>query len=130
MVDGTLFLTDSLAYQSPIPLPSVPERSGYDFEWDEHPETMPAHDVTIVGVYTVETSVASSQVEPTFKMTNGTLYLSGLQSGEPVTLYTLSGKCLLTARATTQGNLSMSLSQLPSALYIIRTARQAFEIAR
>ena len=130
MVDGTLFLTDSLAYQSPIPLPTVPERSGYDFEWDEHPETMPAHDVTIVGIYTVETSVASSKVGPAFKMTNGTLYLSGLQSGEPVTLYTLSGKCLLTARATTQGNLSMSLSQLPSALYIIRTARQAFEIAR
>lgn len=130
MVDGTLFLTDSLAYQSPIPLPSVPERSGYDFEWDEHPETMPAHDVTIVGIYTVETSVASSKVGPAFKMTNGTLYLSGLQPDEHVTLYTLSGKCLLTARATTQGNLSMSLSQLPSALFIIRTARQAFEIAR
>ena len=130
MVDGTVFLTDSLAYQSPIPLPTVPERSGYDFEWDEHPETMPAYDVTIIGNYTVETSVASSKVGPAFKMTNGTLYLSGLQSDEHVTLYTLSGKCLLTARATTQGTLAIPLSQLPSALYIIRTSRQVFEIAR
>ena len=130
MVDGTVFLTDSLAYQSPIPLPTVPERSGYDFEWDEHPETMPAYDVTIIGNYTVETSVASSKVGPAFKMTNGTLYLSGLQPDEHVTLYTLSGKCLLTARATTQGTLAIPLSQLPSALYIIRTSRQVFEIAR
>lgn len=130
MVDGTVFLTDSLTYQSPIPLPTVPERSGYDFEWDEHPETMPAYDVTITGNYTVETSVASSKVGPAFKMTNGTLYLSGLQSDEHVTLYTLSGKCLLTARATTQGTLAIPLSQLPSALYIIRTSRQVFEIAR
>ena len=130
MVDGTVFLTDSLTYQSPIPLPTVPERSGYDFEWDEHPETMPAYDVTIIGNYTVETSVASSKVGPAFKMTNGTLYLSGLQSDEHVTLYTLSGKCLLTARATTQGTLAIPLSQLPSALYIIRTSRQVFEIAR
>ena len=130
MVDGTVFLTDSLAYQSPIPLPTVPERSGYDFEWDEHPETMPAYDVTIIGNYSVETSVASSKVGPAFKMTNGTLYLSGLQSDEHVTLYTLSGKCLLTARATTQGTLAIPLSQLPSALYIIRTSRQVFEIAR
>ena len=123
MVDGTVFLTDSLAYQSPIPLPTVPERSGYDFEWDEHPETMPAYDVIIIGNYTVETSVASSKVGPAFKMTNGTLYLSGLQSDEHVTLYTLSGKCLLTARATTQGTLAIPLSQLPSALYIVRTSR-------
>jgi hypothetical protein len=130
MVDGTVFLTDSLTYQSPIPLPTVPERSGYDFEWDEHPETMPAYDVTITGNYTVETSVASSKVGPAFKMTNGTLYLSGLQSDEHVTLYTLSGKCLLTARATTQGTLAIPLPQLPSALYIIRTSRQVFEIAR
>ena len=130
MVYGTVFLTDSLAYQSPIPLPTVPERSGYDFEWDEHPETMPAYDVTIIGNYTVETSVASSKVRPAFKMTNGTLYLSGLQSDERVTLYTLSGKCLLTARATTQGTRAIPLSQLPSALYIVRTSHQVFEIAR
>lgn len=130
MVDGTVFLTDSLAYQSPIPLPTVPERSGYDFEWDEHPETMPAYDVTIIGNYTVETSVASSKVGPAFKMTNGTLYLSGLQSDEHVTLYTLSGECLLTARATAQGSLTIPLSNLPAALYIVRTARQTFKIAR
>ena len=130
MVDGAVILTDSLAYQSPIPLPTVPERSGYDFKWDEHPETMPAHDVTIAGSYTVVSAVASAGVGASFRLLRSTLYLSGLQSDEHVTLYNLSGKCLLTARATAQGTLAIPLSNLPAALYIVRTAHHAFKMAR
>ena len=130
MVDGAVILTDSLAYQSPIPLPTVPERSGYDFEWDEHPETMPAHDVTIAGSYTVVSAVASAGVGASFRLLRGTLYLSGLQPDEHVTICSLSGECLLTARATAQGSLTIPLSNLPAALYIVRTSRQTFKMAR
>lgn len=130
MVDGAVILTDSLAYQSPIPLPTVPERSGYDFEWDDPPETMPAHDVTIVGSYTVVSAVASAGVGASFRLLCGTLYLSGLQPGEHVTICSLSGECLLTARATAQGSLTIPLSNLPAALYIVRTSRQTFKMAR
>lgn len=51
--DGDTFKTEYVDYASKITPPSVPEREGYSFAWNEYPETMPAYDITITGQYTI-----------------------------------------------------------------------------
>ena len=53
IVDGEIFKTEYVEYASEITPPSVPEREGYSFAWNEYPETMPANDITITGQYTI-----------------------------------------------------------------------------
>ena len=52
IIDGEVFYTESIDYGSEIVPPSVPERSGYDFAWEDYPETVPANNVIIYGSYT------------------------------------------------------------------------------
>ena len=53
LIDGEVFLTDTLISGSAISLPDVLEKEGYTFSgWGEVPETMPAEDVTIEGTFT------------------------------------------------------------------------------
>jgi hypothetical protein len=53
IVDGETFKTEYLKYASEIMPPSVPEKEGYSFAWNEYPETMPAKGITIKGQYTI-----------------------------------------------------------------------------
>lgn len=52
IIEGEVYFTETVDYGSTIVPPTAPEREGYDFAWDEYPETMPAHDLTITGTYT------------------------------------------------------------------------------
>ena len=52
MIDDEVYLTESVDYGSIITPLSAPMREGYTFEWIDVPETMPAHDIIIVGSYT------------------------------------------------------------------------------
>lgn len=53
IVGGNVYETRTLEYGSTIIVPEMPELTGYTFTWGEYPETMPAHDITIEGNYTV-----------------------------------------------------------------------------
>ena len=53
MVEGNVFATDSIVYGAPIELIAGPEKEGYTFAWDHAPSTMPAHDVVVNGVFTI-----------------------------------------------------------------------------
>ena len=50
-IDDEVYQTESVDYGSTITPPNAPEREGYTFKWIDVPETMPAHDITIVGSY-------------------------------------------------------------------------------
>lgn len=52
MIDDEVYQTESVDYGSTIIPPDAPEREGYTFEWIDVPDTMPAHDITIIGSYT------------------------------------------------------------------------------
>jgi len=53
IVDGEVLKTDSVTFGFPITSPT-PEREGYTFSgWSEIPATMPAHDVTIEGSFSI-----------------------------------------------------------------------------
>ncbi len=56
MIDGEVFKTVTQEYNSYITPPTVfPLKQGYLFNWGEYPETVPAHDVTIMGIYNEDT---------------------------------------------------------------------------
>lgn len=54
LIDGEVFLTDTLTRGSAISLPEEPTKEGYTFSgWGEVPEVMPAKDMTIEGSFIV-----------------------------------------------------------------------------
>ena len=56
MVDGEVYATQTLQYGAAITLKPEPTREGYTFSgWSTAPATMPAHDVTVSGTFTIMT---------------------------------------------------------------------------
>ena len=51
IIDGEVFKSMEVEYNSAITLPDVPAQEGYDFSWTDVPETMPASDIAIYGTY-------------------------------------------------------------------------------
>ena len=55
-VDGTDYKTYEVEYGASITTEPAPTKEGYTFSgWSEIPETMPAHDLTIYGTFTINT---------------------------------------------------------------------------
>ncbi len=60
MIDGEIFGTLDLKPGDTIEAPTVPEKEGYTFSgWQDVPEVMTNHDITITGSYTVNTYTAT-----------------------------------------------------------------------
>lgn len=56
MIEGEVYKTVSQEYNTYINPPTAfPLKQGYLFEWGEYPEKVPAHDITIEGVYIKDT---------------------------------------------------------------------------
>ena len=56
LLDGETYRKVQLAYGAAIVTPDVPAKEGYSFSgWSGVPSTMPEHDVTITGTFTVNT---------------------------------------------------------------------------
>ncbi len=54
LLDGEVYLEETVAYGSKIAAASAPEKEGYTFSgWEGLPEVMPAKDVTVSGSFTV-----------------------------------------------------------------------------
>ena len=62
IIDGEKYASETVDYNSKIVPPTPPSKDGFDFAWEEYPETMPAHDITINGAYTT-TDILSIAVE-------------------------------------------------------------------
>ena len=61
IIDGEVFKSMEVEYNSVITPPDAPAQDGYDFAWADVPETMPASDITIYGAYT--TGISSLSME-------------------------------------------------------------------
>lgn len=128
MIDNEIYHTESVDYGSTITPPSAPEREGYTFEWIDIPETMPAHDITITGLYT--TGIEGVYIGSNHEKSVHSIYLSELKPGEPVSVYSLSGKLILLEKASNQGDLTISLSSLIQEVYIIKTNSKTLKVSR
>ena len=62
VIDGETYTTVTVDFNSKIVPPTPPSKDGFDFAWEEYPETMPASDITINGSYTT-TGILSIAVE-------------------------------------------------------------------
>ena len=51
IIDGEVYLSEEVEYGSTITPPNPGDHEGYDFAWEDYPDTMPAHDITINGTY-------------------------------------------------------------------------------
>ncbi len=77
MVDGQEYKSYSVEYGAAITPESGPEKEGHTFSgWTDLPETMPAHDVTVTGTYTVNsytlTYVVDGQEYKSYSIEYGT----------------------------------------------------------
>ena len=64
VVDGETVQTESVAYGTAITLIDEPVKEGYTFSgWGEVPETMPAHDVTLNGTFTINKYLVTFTVD-------------------------------------------------------------------
>ena len=58
IVDGEVYKTYDIEYGATITPEAEPTKEGYTFSgWSEIPETMPAHDVTVTGTFTLDTGI-------------------------------------------------------------------------
>ena len=58
IVDGEVYKTYDIEYGATITPEAEPTKEGYIFSgWSEIPETMPAHDVTVTGTFTLDTGI-------------------------------------------------------------------------
>ena len=66
MVDGEIYQSFSVKYRDSITPLEVPTKEGYTFSgWSEIPATMPAHDVTVTGSFTINSYTLTYQVDGT-----------------------------------------------------------------
>ena len=68
VIDGEVYLTEEVEYGSWITPPNPDDHEGYDFAWEDYPDTMPAHDITINGTYTATGIEAILASEPDVKI--------------------------------------------------------------
>ena len=66
MVDDEVFKSDSIVFNTVITPESEPTKEGYTFSgWSEIPETMPAHDVTITGLFLINSYKLTYMIDDT-----------------------------------------------------------------
>lgn len=78
IVDGNVVSSTAVKYGETITLPDTEERVGYTFNWDEHPDTMPENDLTINGIYTINSHTINWVVEEN-------TIVESVNYGEPIT---------------------------------------------
>jgi len=64
IVDGEVYKADSVAFATELQSEPQPEKEGYTFSgWSEFPATMPSHDVTVTGTFTVNSYILRYYVD-------------------------------------------------------------------
>ncbi len=81
LIDGYVYSTQEVDYNTPIETGNVPFREGYTFSgWNEVPATMPAYDLTISGTFTVNSYPLS------YVLDGDTISTEQVTYGTPLTL--------------------------------------------
>ncbi len=130
-VDNNPYYTDMVEFGATITPPVVQEREGYDFAWGYIPDTMPAYDISIYGLFTIKTGINNVSIRSGGN-NNGQDYfhLSGLQPNEGVSVFSISGERIMSCQASAEGELTISLASLIQGVYIIKTSRQTIKVTR
>ena len=93
-VDGEEYKTSEVEYGTTITAEAEPTKEGYTFSgWSEIPETMPAHDVTVIGTFTVNKYKLTYKVDGVEYKSSEVEYGTAISAEEEPTKegYTFSG---------------------------------------
>ncbi len=64
MVDGVVYDTKTIVYDENVPVLDEPTKEGHTFSgWSEAPETMPANDIIISGVFTINKYLVTFKID-------------------------------------------------------------------
>lgn len=130
-VDGTDYKSIDVEYGATITPEAEPTKEGYTFSgWSEIPETMPAHDVTVTGTFTINSGIGGVYTYFDFVNTGSEIHINGLQPYEIVTIYSVSGSKIITKQASKDGKLTISTSLLTQSVYIIKTNSRTIKYTR
>ena len=79
-VDGNIYKTFDISYATELTAEAYPQKEGYTFSgWEGLPETMPAHDVTVSGTFSINSYNA------VFKIGDEVIESKEIVYGQPVT---------------------------------------------
>ena len=82
-VDGEVYKTEAVAYGTAITLIDEPTKEGHTFSgWSKAPETMPSHDITIEGTFTVNSYTITYMVDDKVYATDSIAYGSNISLPE------------------------------------------------
>ena len=130
-VDGADYKSIDVEYGATITPEEEPTKEGYTFSgWSEIPETMPAHDVTVTGTFTINSGIGGVYTYFDFVNTGSEIHINGLQPYEVVTIYSISGSKIMTEQASKDGKLTISTSSLMQSAYIIKTNSRTIKFTR
>ena len=92
-VDGKTYTSEKLDYGSAVTPPTMQEKEGCDFVWEDYPENVPANDITIKGHYVPRTYILTYILDGEEYKTIEVTYGSGIQAEEIAERegYTFSG---------------------------------------
>ena len=94
ILDGQVYRTENLVYGTPIDPEPALKKTGYTFSgWSEIPETMPNHDVTVTGSFTINSYTLTYKVDGQVYKTSTVVYGTAITpEAEPTKEgYTFSG---------------------------------------
>lgn len=94
IVDGEEYKTSTIAYGTAITSEEEPVKEGYTFSgWSEIPETMPAHDVTVTGTFTINSYTLTYILDGEVYKTESVVYGTPLEPEQTLFKngYTFSG---------------------------------------
>ena len=92
-VDGKTYTAEKLDYGTAIAPPTMQEKEGCDFVWEDYPETVPASDITVKGRYVPRTYILTYVLDGVEYKTIEVTYGSDIQPEEIAERegYTFSG---------------------------------------
>ncbi len=90
-----------------------------------------AKEISKVYLSSPNTAIRESKVNNSaIHMVGNQVRFSGLGASEAVSLYSTDGRLMLSQKADTNGSLTLSLSQLNTGIYIIKTNQQSIKITK
>jgi len=99
------------------------------FEWSELKKVTVKETVPDASVTPVE-EVKKEVVKPSFRIAQGEIRIEGAEPGSTVQIYSAKGLLVQRARVGDNGYVSLSTTNLPTNIYIIKTQKSTFKLVK
>lgn len=85
---------------------------------------------TFIDSETAVSEIQSETKSPILQLDNYTVYISGAEASQLVSLIDINGKVLSTYKTDANGSISFSITELPEGIYIVKTKSLTCKISK